>query len=185
VHEEDLREDIRPLAETSAATAPCVADEVVRRYRAPLIRFFERRLRNRTDAEDLTQEVLLRLARQPSRGREARPAYIFVIARSVLLDGIRREQVRERLGRHALWQDDTDCEAPSAERVYSAQERAERVSRLMAQLSPRVREVFIMQRVEGRAYSEIARALGISLSTVEKHMMTALRLLVQHADEVR
>jgi RNA polymerase sigma-70 factor (ECF subfamily) len=55
----------------------------------------------------------------------------------------------------------------------------------MAQLTPRVREVFMMHRVEGRAYSEIARALGISVSTVEKHMMAALRFLVQHAEELK
>lgn len=158
------------------------ADALVRQYREPLKRFFERRLRDRADAEDLAQEVLLRLARQHSLVRQTRPAYIFLTARSVLLDRVRRNRVRERGDLHE--NDENALEVPSAERVYSAQERVQRVSQLMADLTPRVRQVFMMHRVEGLAYTEIAQALGITMSTVEKHMSAALRFLVQHADEI-
>lgn len=158
------------------------ADALVRQYREPLKRFFERRLRHRADAEDLAQEVLLRLARQHSLVRQTRPAYIFLTARSVLLDRVRRNRVRERGDLHES--DDSALEVPSAERVYSAQERVERVEKLLEALTPRVRQVFMMHRVEGLAYTEIAQALGITMSTVEKHMSAALRFLVQHAHEI-
>jgi RNA polymerase sigma-70 factor (ECF subfamily) len=158
------------------------ADMLVHQYREPLKRFFERRLRDRAEAEDLAQEVLLRLARQHSLVRQTRPAYIFLTARSVLLDRVRRNRVREREALHG--HDQTALEAPSAERVYSARERVQRVSELMEALTPRVRQVFMMHRVEGLAYSEIAQALGITMSTVEKHMTAALRFLVRHSDEI-
>jgi RNA polymerase sigma-70 factor (ECF subfamily) len=159
------------------------ADALVRQYREPLKRFFERRLRDRTDAEDLAHEVLLRLARQHSLVRQTRPAYIFLTARSVLLDRVRRNRVRERGDLHE--NDESALEVPSAERVYSAEEGIRRVSQLMEELTPRARQVFMMHRVEGLAYTEIARALGITMSTVEKHMSAALRFLVQHADEIQ
>jgi RNA polymerase sigma factor (sigma-70 family) len=166
----------------AAADGLSEADALVRRYREPLKRFFQRRLRDRAEAEDLAQEVLLRLARQHSLVRQTRPAYIFLTARSVLLDRVRRDRVREQGGLHE--NDDSALEVPSAERVYSAQERVARVEKLLEALTPRAREVFMMHRIEGLAYTEIARALGITLSTVEKHMSAALRFLVQHADEI-
>lgn len=166
-------------AETSAAAE---ADALVRQYREPLKRFFERRLRDRAEAEDLAQEVLLRLARQHSLVRQTRPAYIFLTARSVLLDKVRRNRVRERAD--VPGNDGSALEVPSAERVYSAQERVRRVEQLLEALTPRARQVFTMHRIEGLAYTEIAQALGITVSTVEKHMTAALRFLVQHADEI-
>jgi RNA polymerase sigma factor (sigma-70 family) len=158
------------------------ADALVRQYRAPLKRFFERRIQDRANAEDLAQEVLLRLARQHSLVRQTRPAYIFLTARSVLLDRVRRNRVREQGGLHE--NDESQLEVPSAERVCLAQERLARVEKLLEELTPRAREVFMMHRVEGLAYTEIAQALGITTSTVEKHMSAALRFLMQHAHEI-
>lgn len=155
------------------------------RYRVPLVRFFERRLHNRADAEDLAQEVLLRLARQQTRIANPRPAYIFLAARSVLLDKVRKDRLQQRFVTESQPGDENIVDAPSAERVYSARERVERVNHLIARLTPRTREVFVMHRIDGLTYSEIAQALGIALSTVEKHMIAALHYLVQHSDEVR
>lgn len=175
----------RVAADISAVTSAAdrsEADVLVGQYREPLRRFFERRLRNRTDAEDLTQEVLTRLARRRLLIRQTRPAYIFLTARSVLLDQVRRNRVRT-LSRQPQ-EDEALMEAPSAERVCAAQERMQRVSQLMEQLTPRTRQVFTLQRIEGLTYTEIAQALGITMGTVEKHMTTALRFLVQRLDEI-
>lgn len=158
------------------------AGALVGRYREPLRRYFERRLRNRADAEDLAQDVLVRLTRQRLLVRQTRPAYIFLTARSVLLDHVRRSQVRARS--HPYEPEETAQEVPSAERVCTEQERVERVAQLIAQLTPRARQVFVMHRVEGLSYSEIAQALEITLGTVEKHVSAALLFLVQHRDEI-
>lgn len=170
-------------AEHAPGAASREAEALVQRYRAPLQRFFERRLRDRSEAEDLAHEVLVRLIRQRSLAQTTRPAYIFLTARSVLLDKARKDRVRVRASPNGPDGDGLDAEAPSAERVYAGQARVERVSQLLAQLSPRVRQVFLMHRIEGLAYSEIARTLGITMSTVEKHIMAALRFLVEHTDE--
>jgi RNA polymerase sigma-70 factor (ECF subfamily) len=174
--------------DTARVQSDTDAGALARRYRVALRRFFERRLRDPAEAEDLAQEVLLRLtvrqrSPQTSLPRQTRTSYIFLTARSVLMDKMRRDRVRER-GAHCGLENAALPEVPSAECVYSAQERIERLSQLMTGLTPRAREVFTMHRVEGLAYSEIARALGITVSTVEKHMIAALRFLVQHAAEI-
>src|ERR1700761_3634171 len=67
-----------------------IADEVLndldRRFRKPLIIYFRRRLVGRSeDAEDLTQEVFMRLARRPDRNNgETIEAYVFTIASNIL-----------------------------------------------------------------------------------------------------
>lgn len=166
------------------------AGVLARRYRNALKRFFSRKLRDPTEAEDLVQEVLLRLTvKLRSGGSSSSPlktgtSYIFLTARSVLMDKLRRDRVREH-DAHCGLEEAVAMEVSSAECVYSAEERVERISRLMQDFSPRVHEVFIMHRVEGLAYSEIAKALGISVSTVEKHMIAALRFLMHQAAEAQ
>ena len=177
-----VEDGVTARAIDAIAGSECAPDALARQYREPLRRFFERRLRDRTEAEDLAQDVLLRLARQQSLGRHTRPAYIFLTARSVLLDRVRRLRHREHESIEGY--DESVLEAPSAERVYSAQERVQRVSKLMERLTPRAREVFTMHRIDGLSYTEIAQTLGITMSTVEKHMSAALKFLVQHADEI-
>ena len=62
---------------------------------------------------------------------------------------------------------------PLADEVFAARTRLERVKAGLAQLSPRTREIFLMHRVEGLKYREIAAELGITVSAVEKHIARA------------
>lgn len=181
------------MSSRAALDARSSTATLAQRYRSALKRYFERRLRDSSEAEDLAQEVLLRLTIRQSASQDGPPAetrtsYVFATARGVLTDKIRRDQVRARAA-HCDLEDpaiknDGDMEVPSAECVYSSQERIQRLAQLLEAMSPRAREVFTMHRIEGLPYSEIAAALGIAVSTVEKHMISALRLLMQHASEL-
>ena len=54
-------------------------------------------------------------------------------------------------------------------------ERLERVKAAIVEMPPQCQRVFIMHKVYGFKYKEIAQQLGISVSTVEKHIMTGLK----------
>ena len=68
---------------------------------------------------------------------------------------------------------------PLADEVFAARTRLERVKAGLAQLSPRTREIFLMHRVEGLKYREIAAELGITVSAVEKHVAKAALFLAE------
>ena len=68
---------------------------------------------------------------------------------------------------------------PLADEVLAARTRLERVKAGLAQLSPRTREIFLMHRVEGLKYREIAAELGITVSAVEKHVAKAALFLAE------
>lgn len=62
---------------------------------------------------------------------------------------------------------------PLQDEVLRARERLARLKLGMARLSPRTREVFLLHRLEGLKYREIAEQLSISVSAVEKHVAKA------------
>lgn len=170
--------------DSPAGTAPLAAaplaqlDELVRTYRSALVRFFIKRLRNGADAEDLAQEVFIRIARQGGPGSIAHiaqiEAYLFQTASNLLRDRVRRE-LTHRAGEHISLEDcGYEGEVPSEERVYEGKEALKDFLAVLAGMPPRRRMVFVMHRFMGLSYGAIAVRLGISVGVVEKHMMKAL-----------
>lgn len=62
---------------------------------------------------------------------------------------------------------------PTPDEVYSDQQRLLRVRRGLERLRPRTREVFLMHRLDGMSYLQIAESLSVSVSMVEKHIARA------------
>lgn len=164
--------------ETEDGEQPFVEALAVR-YRAALDRFFARRAPNlRSDTEDLTQEVFLRLAsRSEGEPIERVDGYIFQTASSVLMDRARRQAVRGG-DRHICYEEDVHAvEDFSPERVLMAREQVAMVRTVLERLPERVRAAFVLHRFEELGYAEIARRLGVSVSSIEKYISQALKEL--------
>ncbi len=153
------------------------SESLARHYRPRLIRYFLRRLDSREDAEDLTQETLVRMMRDPHALTVVNmEAYLLTIAGNLLRDRLRRDR-SHHVGQHVPFDDDIDgwpTEVIGGERVYEDRARLRAFIKALDDLPPRCQQVFLLQRYEGFTYSAIARQLGISESAVEKHMMRAL-----------
>lgn len=158
-------------AETSQG--PAASD--AQRFRPMLLRYFRRHLHHEADAEDLAQEALMRLVRSPTRVEHAE-SYVLRIAANLLRDRFRRDR-SHHAGQHGPIDDtlhELPSEEPGTDDVYESRERLERLLSALDELSPRCRQVFLLQRYEGMTYTAIARQLQVSVSAVEKHMMRAL-----------
>ena len=150
--------------------------------RAALLRFIRAR-GGPSDAEDLFQELWLKLSAIPPAGPIADPlAYIYKIADNMMHDRRRATLRRERRETH--W---TEAEAgmtpgvsaaPSAERILSARHELAQVERVLAELGQRTDYIFRRFRVDGASQKVIANEQGISLSAVEKHLQRAYRAIV-------
>ncbi|PZU01008.1 MAG: RNA polymerase subunit sigma-24 [Brevundimonas sp.] len=148
-------------------------EEVVSAFRGPLLRFFQRRVRGSQEAEDLTQEVFGRLIRQDLGGIGNMNGYVFQVAANVLRDEARRASVRSGMLAGSTDVDVEDERGFSPERVLQNKEALQAMVSALYELSVPVRTVFSQYHLDGVAQVEIARRMGMSLSTVEKHMAKA------------
>ena len=155
----------------------------IERFRASLLRFFERRV-DRLEAEDLVQDVFVRLARRGDLDRiENLGGYVFETAANVLRDRGRRRRVRAA-DRHELFDNDRHGGADfPADRVVEGQERLRRAGAALLELPERTRTVFVLRRLEGLCYRDVAARLGVSVSAVEKHMARAVAHLMRMLDD--
>ena len=136
--------------------------------------FFLRRTYDHAEAEDLTHDVLLRVAEREPMIDPSRPdGYIFQIAANLLRDRARRARVRTiyRLGLGSSEAGRIDDIDP--ERVLQARQSLASVVAALNALPERTRTIFILFRLENMRQREIADLLGISIRTVEQHVSRA------------
>ena len=152
--------------------------------RADLERFFTLRLRSMAAAEDLVQEIYVRLASTEAPQDIHNPAaYLYRLGSNLMLDRLRG--ARRAGQREAAWVDSQTSRLngqevsgePSAESAVVARQRLDMVRKALLDLSPQTQRVFRMHKFEGMSHPQVAEALGISRSAVEKHMMAALKHL--------
>ncbi len=159
-------------------------------YRAALMNYFLRRVRDRAEAEDLTQEVFLRIVRRGDPAPlENAEVFLFSIAGNLLRDrarraGTRRAADHESLdGEPALLQagrlPEGLIEARAPERVLMSQEHLSEVLRALDELGERTRDIFILYRLEKMKHREIGALYGLSASAVEKYVRKATSHLVR------
>lgn len=154
------------------------------RYRAPLMAYFLRRVGDRAEAEDLTQEVFLRMVRrEDATVMDSVDAFIFTVAANLLRDRDRRAETHRREAHVSLDGGSVTGEMSTAaalvedrtpSRVLIGQEALSDVLRALDELNERTRDVFILFRLENMKQREIAQLFGLSVSAVEKHVTKAL-----------
>lgn len=148
------------------------------RFRGPLMSFFLRRTRDREEAEDLTQDVFVRLLAAAHGGSVRNmEALVFVTAANLLKDRGRKASRRTAAGFDGLVEPDAlvqECvEDRDAERVLLAKERVAGYLKALDEQGTRTRDIYLLFRLEGMRHKEIAALFNISASTVEKEVMKA------------
>jgi RNA polymerase sigma factor (sigma-70 family) len=153
----------------------------------PLLAKLRRLLRSRgrsvDDTDDLIQEAFLRLQLY-CRNHEVRKTEAFLVRTALNLSADQHRRERRLVGGQDVLDKLTLVDpAPPPDEVYAAQKRLLRWRAGLNALSPRRREVFLLNRVEGYSFPQIAGKLGITLSMVEKHAAKAILFLTDWMDD--
>lgn len=129
------------------------------------------------DAEDVLHDLWQKIAAAPERPVADPVSYLFRAAENHMRDIRRATTSRER--RQFDWHGlvDSPEDEPAGERVLIAREQLEQVESALLALGSRVDHVFRRYRLDGIGQAEIARELGMSLSSVEKDLQKAYRAL--------
>jgi RNA polymerase sigma-70 factor (ECF subfamily) len=151
--------------------------------RTALIRFLIARRVSPDEAEDIVQDLFVKL-QGLAVGPVGEPrAYLYRMTENLLLD--RRRSAGRRANREQAWTaaqrgpaGDAD-DRPSVEQALIARERLAAVSDALAALPVRTVQIFRRFRIDAVPQKEIAAELGISLSAVEKHLQRAYQVVVE------
>lgn len=152
--------------------------------RADLVRFFTRRTGSPAAAEDLVQEIYLKIHAAPAPSDLRSPeAYLYRLGSNLMLD--RMKQERRQAAREAGWVRATVGEGPEpaadeppADEAVASRQRLAAVVAALDELPAQTALAFRLHKFEGLPHSEVAARLGVSRSAVEKYMIAALRHLL-------
>jgi len=157
-------------------------DAVFLAQRLPLLRTLMRMVKSPSIAEDLVQETYLRVARTLLERRiDHLEPFLFQTGRNLALDHLRHLRMQSR-----TLLDDVPVDvlqavpAPgsSAEDQLHAEKLLEHLGATLGQLSERQQRIFILSRLHGCGYAEIAGQLGVSPSTVQKELKLIMAICV-------
>lgn len=138
---------------------------------APRYRALATRLIGSGEAEDLVQEAYAKLLASSNwRSINSPVAFTLQIVRNLALDRLRRSSVVRIQQVTALDPIDVEDDAPDAYSIVAARRELARVLELVDELPPQCRTVVRMRKFDGLSPQVIADSLGLSVSTVEKHL---------------
>ncbi len=151
--------------------------------RADLVRFLTARLGNHAAAEDVYQELFVRIRTAQADVIENPPAFLFRSAYNLANEFARAGHRRVR--RDDAWTDLTNqkvginfiSDGPDADDAIDAKRRLDQLLDGLNELTPKCRMVFTQHHLQGLSHRQIADGLGVSIKAVEKQMTTALKYL--------
>jgi RNA polymerase sigma-70 factor (ECF subfamily) len=145
---------------------------------AALMQFLQHNWRNKSDIADLRQDIYVQVYEAALKGLPESPkAFVFTIARHLLIRRMRREQIVPFEAVSDFDALGAAIETPGPENGVIARDELRRLQGAVDRLPPRAREAFVMQQVEGLSRRENASRMGVSEKTVKTHLRDAGRAL--------
>lgn len=161
-------------------------DKLFRRHNKELLFFATQRAGNA--AEDLVQEAYLRLLQHPDpQSIENVRAFLFRTTSNLSIDLHRRQMLEARYQPDFNADNEVDSEinrisdaTPSPELRIAHQQELDLLQQMLQELPEVTRYTFVLKRIEGLSHTEIAKRLGITERSSERHLATAIRHLLKH-----
>lgn len=152
-------------------------------HRDEIVGFVNKRLQYAEVAEDIVQDVFLRLLNTDKMlSTVTLPCLVYTVTRNLIYDYWRRHHSVEEYEHHLRFF--SVCDDLDVASLYSAVEVHELLERGVARLTPNQRMVYRMNFYEGKPVSVISKTLGINYKSVEYHLGTARREIRQYIERM-
>lgn len=164
--------------------------ELYRTHKAELVNYIKGQWHKDEDtAQDIAHQAFERFLCLPNPSSIEKPrAYLFQLARNLLIDEHRRESVRQE-HRNTVNVVQAEPDSATLELQLIHQQELDTLQHIIEQLPPKRQKAFVLSRVYQMSYREIAADMGISTEGVKKHVMRALdtchRALKRKDDDAR
>ena len=154
--------------------------------RENLVLFLAARTRSLESAEDLAQDLYLKIAALDAGADVRAPtALLYRMASNLLIDQVRSAQRSSR--RNAEWRMDTRVirggedvvDEPPADEVVAGKQQARQLAEAVAALPPKMGQAFRLHKLDGLSQTQTAQQMGVSTKMVEQHIAAAIRHLTQ------
>jgi RNA polymerase sigma-70 factor (ECF subfamily) len=154
-------------------------DLLYKKYSRRLYKFGYSILKSQAEAEDLIQDVFLNLWKNRCNVEKdsSIKSYVFTIAYNSAISIIRKKAKESEFVEYlkSLQELNINEEPVNVELEYN--ELTNKLDEIIKALPQRQKEVYLLHRVEGLKYNEIAERLHISVNTIENHMSRALKTI--------
>ena len=148
--------------------------ELYVRYKTRLMRFCKRLLKDEMEAEDIVHDIFLQLwtTRNTLIADLSFWGYLQTVARNLILNKFRQIDVHERFARYTMMNEKDSTNQTEDSIIDNDYEKL--LNALIEDLPPRQKEAYLLNRVQGLTYNEIAQNLKISVFTVREYISLAL-----------
>lgn len=148
---------------------------------APLVTFLTKRQVQVEDAEDIAQESQIRLTRYGTQPEDVLRAMMYRIALNLVRDHYRKNTIRPFTVQYESTNEIYGIPGTNAgpDEQLLQRQQLERIRSAIAKLPSHCRKIYLLNRVEGMSYPQIARHSGVSVKAIEKQISKALALLRQ------
>ncbi|MGV8139654.1 MAG: RNA polymerase sigma-70 factor [Mangrovibacterium sp.] len=175
-----------PLAKKPLFDDEKMFEFIFKAYFLRLMAFAGKFIANRSDAEDIIQEIFLKVwTRRKEIEEDTFQSYLFTLVRNACLNHIKHQHIVDN---HRVESEDSAKEEvlyyvdffsdPYHQTVFN--EMQNEIETVIQHLPEQTRKIFQLSRIEGMKNTEIAKMLDISIRTVEKHNTRALQKLKTH-----
>lgn len=141
--------------------------------RSRLERQLRRKVKCSATACDLVQDIFLRLWEKAAEPRDCDSAYLTRSARNAAIDHSRTER-RRRSFFGSIVSEQYAAPEPTPFDVVAARDSLRSIEDAIGSLTKQTRHIFLLNRIHGKSFTEIAEVMGISVRAVAKHMARAM-----------
>ncbi|MBC7327710.1 sigma-70 family RNA polymerase sigma factor [bacterium] len=164
-------------------------DILVQRYRQPLFRFIYHSIRQKDDAEDITQEAFVKayLSLHQLKDDHLFKIWLFKIGLNLIRDSKRLAKRRKIASLDSLMENQEaqpESDDSSSEEGAEKQEIYQRLEKEISALPQELREVIVLRDIQGFSYEEIAFMLHCPLGTVKSRLFQARKILREKLSDI-